>query len=233
RSGAGGWRNAVIRSRDDLSRWMMQGKGEVGEPIRQKEVPGIPASVSCLADGHRAIALCANEQLLRGGDESPFGFTGSITPLRHPLGDRMKALAAEAVAAGGCVGSAGVDFVLGEGAVAIELNPRFQATVDTVEDSLGVSLFSLHMDACRGILPAVVPEPRRYAARRILFADRDLVMAEDLSRLAPRVADIPWPGTTFEEGQAVVSVLGTGPDRAEALRDLDNTLNKLERYMGR
>ena len=233
RSGAGGWRNAVIRSRDDLSRWMMQGKGEVGDPIRQKEVPGIPASVSCLADGHRAIALSANEQLLRGGDESPFGFTGSVTPLRHPLVDRMKALAAEAVAAGGCVGSAGVDFVLGEGAVAIELNPRFQATVDTVEDSLGVSLFSLHMDACRGILPAVVPEPRRYAARRILFADRDLVMAEDLSRLAPRVADIPWPGTTFEEGQAVVSVLGTGPDRAEALRDLDNTLNKLERYMGR
>jgi len=72
-----------------------------------------------------------------------------------------------------------------------------------------------------------------FAARRILFADRDLVVNEDLSRFAPCIADIPWPGTRFEEGQAVVSVLGRGRDRSGALQDLDNTLNKLKRYMGR
>jgi predicted ATP-grasp superfamily ATP-dependent carboligase len=69
--------------------------------------------------------------------------------------------------------------------------------------------------------------------REILFAERDIVVEEDLSRFAPRVTDIPWPGTRFEEGQAVVSVLGTGKDRSGALQDLGNTLNKLERYMGR
>jgi hypothetical protein len=58
-------------------------------------------------------------------------------------------------------------------------------------------------------------------------------MREDLSRFGPSLADIPWPGTKFEEGQAVVSILGTGRDRDGALRDLDNTLNKLKRYMGR
>ncbi|HMA05630.1 MAG TPA: ATP-grasp domain-containing protein [Methanomicrobiales archaeon] len=231
RSGAGGWRNTIIRSPEDLSRWRRWSE-EPGE-ILQKQVLGIPASVSCLADGRRAVALAANEQLLRGGDEAPFGFTGSVTPLLHPLAGRMKALAVEAAAASGCVGSVGVDFVLGEEAVAIELNPRFQATVDTVEGSLGVSLFALHMDACRGILPQPVPEPRRCVARRILFAERDLVVTGDIAGMAPLVADIPWPGTAFEEGQAVVSVFGTGPDRAGALRNLDNTLNKLERYMGR
>ena len=69
--------------------------------------------------------------------------------------------------------------------------------------------------------------------RGILFADRDMVVREDLAPLAPSVADIPWPGTSFEEGQAVVSVLGKGKDREEAFQDLDNTLNKLKQYMGR
>jgi predicted ATP-grasp superfamily ATP-dependent carboligase len=144
----------------------------------------------------------------------------------------MKALAVRAAAASGCVGSVGIDFVLGEDAWAIEVNPRFQATVDTVEASTGLSLFSLHMEACRGILPAAVPGSRCSSAREILFAERDTVVREDLSRYAPRVTDIPWPGTEFEEGQAVVSVLGTGEDRDAALRDLGNTLNMLKRYMG-
>ncbi|HVN66172.1 MAG TPA: ATP-grasp domain-containing protein [Methanomicrobiales archaeon] len=229
RIGAGGWRNAIIRSRDDLDRWYRESEG--AEPLLQKQVGGVPASVSCIADGHHAVAIAVNEQLLRGGDAAPFGFTGSVTPLDHPLAGRMRDLAVRAVAGSGCVGSAGVDFVLGEDAIAIEVNPRFQATVDTVEAASGLSLFSLHLDACRGMLPAPVPEPGRCAVRRILFADRDLVLSEDLSRFAPRVADIPWPGTSFEEGQAVVSLFGTGPDREAALRDLASTLNKLERYM--
>jgi hypothetical protein len=230
RSGAGGWRNAIVRSRDDLERWLRESQGAV--PLRQKEAAGLPASVSCLGDGEgHAVALAVNEQLLRGGGKSPFGFTGSVTPLGHPLGGRMRGLAVRAVEGSGCRGSAGVDFVLGDDAVAVEVNPRFQATVDTVEMATGLSLFSLHMDACRGVLPVRLPEPRCCAVRRILFADRDLTLAKDLSRFAPRVTDIPWPGTSFEEGQAVVSVLGSGVDRVAAMHDLANTLNKLERYM--
>ena len=78
-----------------------------------------------------------------------------------------------------------------------------------------------------------MPEPERYVSRRILFAERDLVVKEDLSRFGPLIADIPWPGTFFEENQAVVSVFGTGRNRSEALQDLDNIINKLKRYMGR
>ena len=161
---------------------------------------GSPRASPASADGKHAVAIAANEQVLRGGDASPFGFIGSVTPLDHPLAERMKAIAVKAAAASGCVGSAGVDFVLGEDAWAIEVNPRFQATVDTVEASTGLSLFSLHMDACQGKLPSEVPGPACYAARQILFADRDLVVKEDLSRFAPDVADIPWPGTSFEDG---------------------------------
>ena len=231
RAGAGGWRNAIIRSRDDLDRW--RGENPGAGAVCQEQVQGIPASVSCIADGKRAAAIAANEQILRHGDASPFGFTGSVTPLDHPLGERMKALAVRAAAASGCVGSVGIDFVLGEDAWAIEVNPRFQGSVDTVEASTGLNLFSLHMDACRGELPPEVSESPRYAARRILFAERDLVVSGNLALLGLPIADIPWPGTAFEEGEAVVSALGTGMNRSEAWQVLDNTLNKLKRYMGR
>ena len=231
RAGAGGWRNAVVRSRDDLAKWRQESEGI--EPVFQRQVTGLPASVSCLAAGGAAVSLVANEQILRGGEASPHGFIGSITPLDHPLAGEMKDLAVRAVGAAGCLGSVGVDFVLGDRPWAIEVNPRFQATVDTVEASLGVNLFSLHLDACRGVLPSIAPGPSCYAARQILFAERDLVLADDLSRFGPGIADIPWPGTAFEEGQAVVSVFGTGRDRGGALASLGNTLNKLERYMGR
>lgn len=230
-AGAGGWRNAIIRSRNDLERWRVENPGI--EAILQKQVQGIPASVSCIADGKQAVAIAANEQILRQGDASPFGFIGSVTPLDHPFVVKMKALAVKAAAASGCVGSVGIDFVLGEDAWAIEVNPRFQGSVDTVEASTGSNLFSLHMDACQGKLPPEASGSARYAARRILFAERDLVVGENLARLGLPIADIPWPGTAFEEGQAVVSILGTGRDRSEALQDLDNTLNKLKRYMGR
>ncbi|HUK93063.1 MAG TPA: ATP-grasp domain-containing protein, partial [Methanomicrobiales archaeon] len=224
RGGAGGWRNAVIRSADDLARWREEGPGT--DEILQKQVVGTPASVSCMADGRRAVAIAMNEQLLRGEGISPFGFIGSITPLDHPLATRMKSIAVKAAAASGCVGSVGIDFVLGEDSWAIEVNPRFQATVDTVEASTGLTLFALHTDACNGKLPRAIPDPIQYAARQILFADHDLVVKENLARFAPHIADIPWPGTAFEDGQAVVSVFGTGRNRSGALQDLDNTLKK-------
>ena len=151
RAGAGGWRNAIIRSRDDLERWQSESPGTGA--VFQEQVQGIPASVSCIADGKHAAAIAANEQLLKQGDASPFGFIGSVTPLDHPFVERMKALAVKAAAASGCMGSVGVDFVLGKEAWAIEVNPRFQGSVDTVEASTGSCLFSLHMDACQGNSP--------------------------------------------------------------------------------
>jgi hypothetical protein len=126
----------------------------------------------------------------------------------------------------------GIDFVLEKDAWAIELNPRFQATVDTVERALGVNLFQLHLDACRGILPVRPFRRRQYAIRQILFAPRNLVVREDLMPLFPRVADVPWPGTRIAEGDAIVSVLGWGPTPAQAEAMRDDTINRVHRAIG-
>ncbi|MDH7594056.1 MAG: ATP-grasp domain-containing protein [Methanomicrobiales archaeon] len=231
RFGAGGWRNRLIRTEEEFRRWSEQNAGV--EAIAQEFVEGVPSSVSCISNGRGAVAIAANEQLLRRTEEAPFGFTGSITPLDHPFTKEAIRLAEKCAARSGCYGSLGMDLVLGERIWAIEVNPRFQATLDTVEMSTGCNLFQLHLDACAGRLPARMPEPCRYAARAILFADRDLEIRSDLSHLYPWVADIPWEGTEFEEGNAVVSVFGIGSSRSQAIEMLNSNIMRVRRYLDR
>ncbi|MEN6342856.1 MAG: ATP-grasp domain-containing protein [Methanospirillum sp.] len=231
--GSGGWRNAVVGSDDELAAW--RGLFPDQPYLLQEVIEGVPASVSCIADGRRAVAVATNRQLLRGGTGMGYGFAGSVTPCDHPLAEEMAAIAETIAGASGCVGSLGIDFVLpreGE-PVAIEVNPRFQGTLETVEAATGVNLVRLHLDACDGRLPDLRPEPQQYAARRILFADRDLVVGTDLSLLGTMVADIPPPGTTIPAGSAVVSVRATGRDEVTALALLDKHITAVRTYMER
>jgi len=230
RSGAGGWRNAVIRSDAAMEAWLTL--YENVPHLRQEIVEGVPASVCCIANGRRAVAIAANEQILRGSGESSFGFSGSVTPFDHPMQKQMCALAEKIAAASGCRGTIGVDFVVGDDRVAaIEVNPRFQGTVDTVEMATGCNLFALHAAACAGDLPAASPATSQVAVRSILFADRDMTVSADLSIFRDFIADIPWPGTFFEEEQAVVSVYGAGPTREEALAVLHKHITTVRQYM--
>jgi predicted ATP-grasp superfamily ATP-dependent carboligase len=230
RRGAGGWRNAVIADDAGMNAWESLYPGVPF--IRQQLVGGIPASVCCVTDGTRARALATNEQLLQGRGEAAYGFSGSVTPFEHPLHGKMIACATRVAAASGCRGTVGIDFMVSDDRFyAIEVNPRFQGTVDTVEMACGCSLFDLHVDACRGTLPESAPAPQKVAARRILFADRDVTLKADLSHLREFVSDIPWPGTSFEDGQAIVSVSGWGKTKAEALALLDKHITTVRQYM--
>jgi uncharacterized protein len=230
RSGAGGWRNAVIR--DDAAMGVWLDLYEHVPHIRQEMVPGIAASVCCVTTGSSAMAVATNQQILRGNGESAFGFSGSMTPFDHPFRGRMIRLAEQVAAASGCRGTIGIDFVVGtDGVVAIEVNPRFQGTVDTVEMAYGCNLFGFHINACQGLLPGKPPAVQQVALRTIIFADRDLTVTADLSRFKEYVADIPWPGTVFEEEQAIVSVYGWGPTPETASALLDKHITTVRQYM--
>ncbi len=230
RKGAGGWRNAIVLDRTGLSAWENLNPGI--PYIRQEIIEGIPASVCCVTDGSKARAIAANEQFLRGDGLSTFGFCGSVTPFEHPLCSEMITRAEQIAAASGCIGTIGIDFVLGSTtAYAIEVNPRFQGTIDTVEMAYGCNLFQYHVDACTGILPSVELSPKQVAVRSILFADRDFTLSSDLKHLSSCLADIPWPGSFFEAGQAVVSVYGWGQTRDTALCMLDKHISTVRQYI--
>ena len=229
-SGSGGWRNMVVRSPDDIKAWK---EAFPGEPfLLQKIVPGIPASVCCVAGCGRARALAVNRQILR--DEGPyrFGFAGSLTPFDHPMQEKMISCAERAAAASGCLGILGIDFMVSDDEIyAIELNPRFVATLDTIEAATGINLVKIHLDAFHGILPESMPVPVQYAIRRILFADRACAVTDDLSFLSPGVADIPVLPALFEDGNAIISVYGTGQNAALAQEALDTTIMVVKQYI--
>jgi uncharacterized protein len=230
RSGSGGWRNAVLHNDEDWQKW----KDDLDNPpaIWQEIIEGTPASVCCVTNGTRARAVGVNEQLLRGGEDASYGFSGSVTPFVHPLADEMMSLAEKIASASGCIGTIGVDFVVGEKPYAIEVNPRFQGTVDTVEMATGTNLFTLHVNACEGRIPEKRPETRQFAVRKILFAHEDILVEQDLS-LFPFIADVPWPGSYIEKGSAIVSVYGWGLSRRDAILMLDKHISTVQQYIGR
>lgn len=229
RRGSGGWRNTVVVDDDEYRAWM-EAYGETPH-FTEEIVTGIPASVCCLSTGSSAIAVAANIQILRGAGPARFGFSGSLTPFPGDTGEMVR-YAEEIAARSGCRGTIGIDFVAGDAVHAIEVNPRFQATLDTIELATGMNLFSAHVAACRGVLPGKKPIARQVAVREILFADRDIEVTSNLACLSPLIADIPWPGTFFEEGQAVVSVYGWGPRQEDALQLLDKHIRRVQQYMG-
>ncbi|MBN2733594.1 MAG: ATP-grasp domain-containing protein [Methanomicrobiaceae archaeon] len=232
--GAGGWKNKKAENISDENEWT---KLWPGEPyIRQVPVEGIPCSVSCIADGSNARAVSFNEQFIRGGTgEKSYGFSGAVTPFNHPLEDEIIKTAETAAALSGCKGSVGIDFIAGDNKFwAIEINPRFQATMDIVELSYGINIFSAHVDACKGILPPVYEKKtEHYTARKVIFADRDITVKEDLGKLYQDIADIPQTGTSIEEGSAFLSVYGKGSTRESALESLDKTIRNIVRYISR
>jgi hypothetical protein len=230
RKGSGGWRNAIVHNDPEFSKWMEK-YGDLPS-ISEEVVHGVPSSVCCLATGSSAIAVAVNRQILRGTGDAAFGFSGSVTPFQGDAAPLMIRYAEHIAAESGCTGTIGIDFVAGDRIHAIEVNPRFQATLDTIEIATGRNLFSAHVEACRGNLPAGRPVCRQAAARTILFAGRDMIVGPNLIRFSPLIADIPWPETYFEEGQAVISVYGWGTGYAEAMAMLDKHIRTVQQYMG-
>ncbi len=225
--GSGGWRNAVVHNGQQESTWESLFPGT--PYLRQEVVKGLPASVCCVADGNRAVAIATNEQMMRGSDDAPFGFAGSVTPLGHPGSATIAELAERIAASSGLKGCIGIDFLVTPRDIrAIEINPRFQGTVDTVEAATGFNLFRLHYDACRGRLPERRPVPTCYAARKIIFAERPVTVRHSPGSWPRYVSDIPWQGTAFEKGDAVVSVTAVGSTRAGCMGRLRNHITAVQ-----
>ena len=219
RKGAGGVGCKLVSSEAELP-------GDEGL-IFQELIEGRPASVSVVSTGSEARALAANEQLIgtAWSWSEGFRYSGNITPLEPP-DSRLSQMAEEIVRRLGLVGSNGVDFLLTEkGPVVVEVNPRFQGSLDTVELSTGINVFQTHLDAFEGRLPTR-PRLLQAAGRAIVFAPRDLKIDEDLS--GPCVADVPRPGSRIKRGDPVLSWLAAGKDRSEVLARLMRGITELD-----
>ncbi|KUK96379.1 MAG: ATP-grasp domain-containing protein [Methanothrix sp.] len=215
RKGAGGTENRLVTSNGELARLE-------GEMIVQEMVAGTPASVSVIADGEEAVAISVNEQLIgtRWLGGRGFRYCGNISPLESrydSIVSEMIEIAEEITMRLHLIGSNGVDFILTEsGPVVLEVNPRFQGSLDAVEISTRMNVFRAHQLSFEGRLPERL-KPRGFGGRAILFAEDDLKIGVDLRCATKWVADIPRPGSFAKRGDPIASVLSFGEYREEAV----------------
>jgi predicted ATP-grasp superfamily ATP-dependent carboligase len=135
-------------------------KALVRRVLLQQYVPGVPASVSLLADGRRAVAVAVNSQNVRPG--RPFTYEGGRTPLVHPLARQAADVTVRACeVVPGLRGYVGIDVILtSTDVMVVEINPRLTTAYLGVRRAFRENVAELGMAACAGVLPPPLT-PRR------------------------------------------------------------------------
>jgi len=219
---------AGIRKAENLQELeqAFQEASHTGEHVLiQEYVSGIAASASLISSANGAVTLTLNEQLLGMSEmdqREPFGYCGNVVPLQvnKAVADRCKGVVERIASHFNLVGSNGIDFVISEEGVpyVVEVNPRFQGTLECVERTLNVNIVKAHVEACvQGKLPIIGKKTSAFCVRLILFAPQRSVVP-DLS-VFEEVRDVPLPGVIIEEGEPLCSIVVDGADRNSPLKE--------------
>jgi hypothetical protein len=192
--------------------------------LLQEYVLGTHASASVMSVPGKAMTLAVSEQLLgrpEVGQREPFGYCGNIVPLSAPtqIMDKCRDVAERVVSHFGLIGTNGVDLVVSKEGTphVIEVNPRFQGTIECVERVLGLNLVETHVKACaERKLPAISERATRSCMRLVLFAKQRSV-PPDLSAIK-ECRDVPAPGVVVREGKPLCSMLIENRDRRTMLK---------------
>ncbi|MDD2836269.1 MAG: ATP-grasp domain-containing protein [Methanothrix sp.] len=188
--------------------------------IAQELINGRPASVSVIGNGSQARAIAVNEQLIGvpWAGAKGFRYSGNITPLASPQ-CAIAEMAEEIISKLGLLGSNGVDFLLTEkGPVVVEVNSRFQGSLDTVELSGGENVFQAHLQSFGGRLPKRPGPASCTAGRIIVYAPCDLIIEADLVR--EWTADVPVTGSRIAADDPILSILAQGSSRDDVIAQL-------------
>jgi len=221
-----------------------------GEPLDaahflQRLVPGRPASAAFVADGRRCVVLGLTEQLIGRQELGAAGFAwcGNILPL--PIPDQqcaavlrlVESMANQLTREFELRGVNGIDLVISDDLDVhlIEVNPRYTASMELVEDAYGLNIFSLHIEAVAGRLPRWslaehMDGPRR--AKGIVYATQDVTIPNTDTWLASGRRDIPFRGDRIAAGHPICTVLSRGTHRAECWRRLVEGAGSVRRDTG-
>ncbi|MDH5266558.1 MAG: ATP-grasp domain-containing protein [Candidatus Bathyarchaeota archaeon] len=189
----------------------------------QKHVIGAHISISFLASHNVVKILTINEQLIGVPytfQSEPFGYCGNIVPFHSAnlISGKCEHITRKIALHFGLIGSNGIDLVISKENVpyVIEINPRFQGTLECVERVLGINLVKAHVNAClHGSLPTVRRKNFTFSTRLILFAPKQVIVP-DLT-IFKEVRDIPFPKTVIEKGEPLCSIV-TESSRNDSLQ---------------
>jgi len=201
------------------------------EVVVQKLIGGVHASISFLSTSKHSTVLTVNEQLLGLPflfQPQPFGYCGNVVPLRvvDSLFEKCRQIVHTVASHFELRGSNGIDVVISEDGTpyVIEVNPRFQGTLECVERALGINIVESHINAClKGSLPTIEKQPATVSTRLVLYAPNK-VKAPDLTTIR-EARDIPLPASIVEKSEPVCSIVTEGRSRGSSF----NSAKKLAR----
>lgn len=206
--------------------------------IVQQRIEGVARSVSFVANGTEARIFSHAEQL--SGDSAfgsqGFGYVGNfLLPLPdQDLLARLNLLAGALTREFDLVGLNGIDFILNDGQVfVLEVNPRFSASMELVEDALGQSLFDWHVAGCRGqSLPELPEYPNNEVfGKATVFAKKEGVLPDTTRWLENGLRDVAYTGQPVFPRLPLGTVIASGRDIQNCYDNLVAEANKLYEIM--
>lgn len=235
RRGSGGMKNFTVTDENELA--AIQSRSDASEFIAQEFVKGMPCSASLIGTVDEACVISLNEQLIGIPllTRLPFVYCGNITPFITQFKSEMIEYSEHIALEFGLKGSNGVDFIQTEkGMVVIEVNPRFQGSLDTIELSCGINVFDAHVRSFSDELPKP-GKHKRFAGRSILYADENmLINARMFKKLFKymkmgRAADIPKKGWTVRENEPLTTLLETGRTQERVMEKIERSAQNIRR----
>jgi predicted ATP-grasp superfamily ATP-dependent carboligase len=218
--GFGGYGIRKIEEQGQLEKIYKKVKSISTKLVVQKYIEGINASISFIAGSNKVKMLTLNEQLLglkKVGQNEPFQYCGNIVPLdaSESTLSQCKQIVNKIGDSFQLRGSNGVDIVISKEGIpnVIEVNPRFQGTLECVEKNLDLNLVEMHMKACiEGDIPHNKWNPKGYSTRLITYAPKRLY-APDLKAFN-WVRDVPLPSSIVEKGEPLCSIFSYSESRS-------------------
>lgn len=206
-----------------------------GDPVSRRSylqqwIAGYPGSIVFASDGSSAVPLGFSRQLV---GEARLGahnlrYCGSLLgspairlfPQQDELLERTAALATLVAREFQLVGLNGIDFIARGGVpYAVEVNPRYSASMELVERGQGISMYEVHAGACRGVLP---PNPTREVlvqGKAIVFARHDITVGETRHWVGDvSIADVPHPDERIRRGHPICTVFAQARDGSRCRR---------------
>lgn len=213
----------------------------------QKLVKGVPCSAVFAADGKNSVLLGLTEQLIGKPELGAEGFTwcGNIFPLeldqenREALISRIDDICLKLTRSFGLRGINGIDFVLSESEntpFLVEVNPRYPASMELIEQAFHLPAFEIHIQSSQGesyYFPLKEKlSQARYHGKGIVYAKQTVeIPPESPNWILANRRDVPFPGEIVKKGHPICTVFATGETRDECWWGLLQEAERLEKEL--
>jgi len=210
---------------------------------------GLPISATLFSDQHNCYLLGVTWQWVGypalGAAE--VAYCGSYGPLQLPIRitDQIRKIARVMCNRGGLIGLFGLDLIIrGQMVYLIEINPRYTASMELLEQAAEDSLISIQKELfnsadaelaslCQSFANNVVAQHAHFV-KAILFAENQYEFPEMDGEIlsasnSTRIADRPTAGTVIDVGQPICTVIALGNSPASTLANLQHGFSSLNR----